>query len=250
MNSGVPRHIAIVMDGNGRWATRRYMPRIAGHWQGVEALRRTVRACSDRGIAALTVFAFSSENWRRPDDEVSGLMSLLADTLSREVPSLHQNGVRVVFAGERESLSERIRRGLEQAELLTSTNRALTLTVAFNYGGRWDLVNACRRLLESGVKPEDVTEASLASESALAHVGDPDLIIRTGGEQRLSNFLLWHAAYSELFFTDRLWPEFDDTDLDAAIEAFKVRDRRFGGVSEQASGRGVPVVDIRVPRAA
>jgi undecaprenyl diphosphate synthase len=236
------------MDGNGRWATRRYMPRIAGHWQGVDALRRAVRACTDRGIQALTVFAFSSENWRRPEDEVSGLMTLLAETLSREVPSLHQNGVRIVFAGERMGLSERIRRELEQAESLTAQNGALILTVAFNYGGRWDVVNACRRLLADGVSPQELTEERLAAQTAMAHVGDPDLIIRTGGEQRLSNFLLWHAAYSELFFTDRLWPEFDASDLDAAIASFRARDRRFGGVSGPSGALVSP--DVGVAKAA
>lgn len=233
----VPNHIAIVMDGNGRWATQRFMPRITGHWQGVEALRRTVKACTDRGVRALTVFAFSSENWRRPQDEVSGLMTLLAETLAREVPSLHGNGIRIVFAGERQGLSERIARGFEHAELLTRDNGVMTLTVAFNYGGRWDLVSAVKRLMAMGISAEEVNEQQLAAASALSHVGDPDLIIRTGGEQRLSNFLLWHAAYAELVFTDRLWPEFDASDLDAAIAAFRRRERRFGGVPFRAGQR-------------
>jgi undecaprenyl diphosphate synthase len=237
MTPQTPRHIAIVMDGNGRWATRRYMPRIAGHWQGVEALRRTVRACTDRGVSALTVFAFSSENWSRPQDEVSGLMKLLAETLTREVPGLDKNGVRIVFAGDRGGLSERVLQGLTRAEQTTASNTKLTLTVAFNYGGRWDMVNACRQLVSNGMSADQISEAALAAVSALAHVGDPDLIIRTGGEQRLSNFLLWHAAYAELFFTDRLWPEFDASDLDAAITAFAGRERRFGGVGVLANDR-------------
>lgn len=212
------------------------MPRIAGHWQGVEALRRTVRACTDRGVSALTVFAFSSENWSRPQDEVTGLMSLLAETLTREVPDLHSNDVRIVFAGDRSGLSDRILKGLSMAERTTQANRKLTLTVAFNYGGRWDMLNACRQLVAQGLSAEQISEEALSAASALAHVGDPDLIIRTGGEQRLSNFLLWHAAYAELFFTDRLWPEFDASDLDAAIAAFAMRERRFGGIAPRGNG--------------
>ena len=226
----VPHHIAIVMDGNGRWATRRFLPRVAGHKQGVESLRRCVKACADRGVGVLTVFAFSSENWNRPQDEVSGLMELLVLALGREVPRLQADGVRLHFVGERQGLSERIRNGLAQAEAATAHNSRLVLNVCFNYGGRWDIAQAAARLAEQGLPP---TELNLDRAMALAHVPDPDLFIRTGGEQRLSNFLLWQSAYAELFFSDRLWPEFDEAALDEAIAAFGRRERRFGQTSAQ-----------------
>ena len=226
----VPHHIAIVMDGNGRWATRRFLPRVAGHKQGVESLRRCVKACADRGVGVLTVFAFSSENWNRPQDEVSGLMELLVLALGREVPRLQADGVRLHFVGERQGLSERIRNGLAQAEAATAHNSRLVLNVCFNYGGRGDIAQAAARLAEQGLPP---TELNLDRAMALAHVPDPDLFIRTGGEQRLSNFLLWQSAYAELFFSDRLWPEFDEAALDEAIAAFGRRERRFGQTSAQ-----------------
>ena len=226
----VPHHIAIVMDGNGRWATRRFLPRVAGHRQGVESLRRCVKACSDRGVRVLTVFAFSSENWNRPPEEVSGLMELLALALGREVPQLKKDGVRVHIVGDRSGLSEKMRTGLAQAEAATAQNSRLILNVCFNYGGRWDIAQAAARLAALG---ESITELSLDRAMALAHVPDPDLLIRTGGEQRLSNFLLWQAAYSELYFSDRLWPDFDEAALDTAIAAFNQRERRFGQTSEQ-----------------
>jgi undecaprenyl diphosphate synthase len=225
-----PRHIAIVMDGNGRWATRRFLPRVAGHKQGVDALRRCVRACSARGVSVLTVFAFSSENWNRPPDEVSGLMELLAMALAREVPQMQADGVRLHFVGERSGLSEKVRAGLAQAEAVTAHNGRLVLNVCFNYGGRWDMAQAAAKLAAAG---EPITEASLDRAMALAHVPDPDLLIRTGGEQRISNFLLWQAAYSELYFSDRLWPEFDEAALDEAIAAYGRRERRFGKTSGQ-----------------
>ena len=228
--SQIPQHIAIVMDGNGRWATRRYLPRVAGHRQGVEALRRCVRACAERGVAVLTVFAFSSENWNRPADEVSGLMELLAVALAREVPRLQQDGVKLHFVGDRAGLSRKVSADLEQAEVVTSGNTQLTLNVCFNYGGRWDIAQAAARLAESG---EPITELSLDRAMSLAHVRDPDLLIRTGGEQRISNFLLWQAAYSELYFSERLWPDFDEAELDCALAAFSQRERRFGKTSEQ-----------------
>ena len=193
----IPHHIAIVMDGNGRWATRRFLPRVAGHKQGVESLRRCVRACAVRGVRVLTVFAFSSENWNRPRDEVSGLMDLMAGALAREVPSLSADGVRLHFVGERSGLSPRIAAGLAQAEQATAANGRLVLNVCFNYGGRWDIAQAAASLAARG---EPLTESTLHGAMALAHVPDPDLVIRTGGEQRLSNFLLWQSAYSELFF--------------------------------------------------
>ena len=229
----MPHHIAIVMDGNGRWATRRFLPRVAGHKQGVESLRRCVKACADRGVGVLTVFAFSSENWNRPVEEVSGLMDLMVGALGREVPKLSQDGVRLHFVGERGGLSEKIAAGLVQAEAATAHNTRLVLNVCFNYGGRWDIARAAAQIAARG---EPLTEASLDAAMALAHVPDPDLFIRTGGEQRLSNFLLWQSAYAELFFSDRLWPEFDEAALDEAIAAFQRRERRFGQTSAQLAG--------------
>ncbi|MGO4390897.1 polyprenyl diphosphate synthase [Variovorax sp. M-6] len=231
----VPHHIAIVMDGNGRWATRRFLPRVAGHKQGVESLRRCVKACVARNIAVLTVFAFSSENWNRPVEEVSGLMDLMVGALGREVPRLSQDGVRLHFIGERGGLSEKMIAGLVQAEAATAHNSRLVLNVCFNYGGRWDIARAAAQLAARG---EPLTEANLDAAMALAHVPDPDLFIRTGGEQRLSNFLLWQSAYAELFFSDRLWPEFDEAALDDAIAAFQRRERRYGQTSAQVVETG------------
>lgn len=229
----VPRHIAIVMDGNGRWASKRYLPRIAGHKQGVDALKRIVAACPDRGVDTLTVFAFSSENWNRPSDEVSGLMDILALALSREVPKLLRDGVRLRFVGARDNLSQRVKNGLEDAEAATSCNTLLTLNVCFNYGGRWDIATAAARLAESGTP---ITESSFSGALALAHCSDPDLLIRTGNEKRLSNFLLWQAAYAELYFSDLLWPDFDEVALDAALLEYASRERRFGKTSDQVAG--------------
>lgn len=228
--TAAPHHIAIVMDGNGRWARQRFLPRLAGHAQGVESLRRCVRACVARGVGVLTVFAFSSENWNRPQDEVSGLMGLLGKALAREVPELSRDGVCVRFVGETAGLSDAVRKGLEQAQQLTVGNTRLVLNVCFNYGGRWDITQAAAQLAARG---EPITEASLHAAMGLAHVPDPDLVIRTGGEMRISNFLLWQAAYSEFFFSDRLWPDFDEAALDEAIASFRARERRFGRTSEQ-----------------
>jgi len=228
----VPRHIAIVMDGNGRWATRRFLPRVAGHKQGVESLRRCVKACVDRGVGILTVFAFSSENWNRPAEEVSGLMEIMVGALAREVPRLSRDGVRLHFVGERAGLSRKMVQGLVDAEEATAGNTQLILNVCFNYGGRWDIARAAAKLMEQG---EALTEANLDRAMALAHVPDPDLLIRTGGEQRLSNFLLWQSAYAELFFSNKLWPEFDEAELDAGIAAFQARERRFGKTSAQVT---------------
>ena len=230
VTAAVPHHIAIVMDGNGRWAQRRFLPRLAGHKQGVTSLKRCVRACAERGVAVLTVFAFSSENWNRPADEVSGLMELLGLAIAREVPQLAKDGVRLHFVGERAGLSDKVREGLAQAEGATAHNQRLVLNVCFNYGGQWDITQAAAALASRG---EPITEAALRGALALAHVPDPDLLIRTGGEMRISNFLLWQAAYSELYFSDRLWPEFDEVALDEAIAAFRSRERRFGKTSEQ-----------------
>lgn len=234
--SVVPHHIAIVMDGNGRWASKRFLPRVVGHKQGVDALRRCVKACADRGVGVLTVFAFSSENWNRPAEEVSGLMSLFAMALTREVPQLKADGVQIHFVGERTTLSEKVIAGIEQAELSTASNTRLILNVCFNYGGRWDIVQAAAKLVAQG---QPVTELNLNGAMALAHVPDPDLVIRTGGEQRISNFLLWQTAYSEFYFSDKLWPEFDEAALDLAIEAFSQRERRFGKTSGQLAEQAI-----------
>ncbi len=228
--STIPNHIAIVMDGNGRWATQRYLPRAAGHKKGVSALRSCVRHCGEIGVGVLTVFAFSSENWNRPAEEVSGLMELLVFALGREIPQLKVEGVRVHFIGDRTALSDKVRAGLAQAEAATAANTGLVFNICFNYGGRWDIAQAAAQLAARG---EPITEASLSSALALAHVSDPDLLIRTGGERRLSNFLLWQAAYSELYFSDKLWPEFDEAALDEALADYAGRERRFGKTPEQ-----------------
>jgi undecaprenyl diphosphate synthase len=228
----IPYHVAIVMDGNGRWATKRFLPRVAGHKKGMDALRACVRHCETRGVKVVTVFAFSSENWNRPADEVSGLMELLAVALSREVPQLNAEGVQLHFVGDRAALSDKVRAGLVQAEAATAGNTRLIFNVCFNYGGRWDIAQAAARLATAG---EPITEASLSQAMALSHVPDPDLVIRTGGERRLSNFLLWQAAYAELYFTDKLWPEFDAEALDQALADYASRERRFGKTSEQLS---------------
>jgi len=226
----VPCHVAIVMDGNGRWASKRFLPRVAGHKQGVASLRRCVKGCAQRGIKVLTVFAFSSENWNRPEDEVSGLMTLFAMALAREVPKLKADGVQLHFVGERGGLSAKVVAGIHSAELATAANSRLILNICFNYGGRWDIVQAAAKLAAQG---RQITETALGNALALAHVADPDLVIRTGGETRVSNFLLWQSAYSEFYFSDRLWPEFDEAELDLAIESFAHRERRFGRTSEQ-----------------
>jgi len=226
----VPQHIAIVMDGNGRWASKRFLPRIAGHKQGVESLKRCARACDARGVRVLTVFAFSSENWKRPAEEVTGLMDLFALALSREVRQLNADGVQLHFVGDRQGLSARVLQHMEAAEAATAANSRLTLNVCFNYGGRWDIVQAAQSLVRQGL---DLTEDNFNQATALAHVRDPDLLIRTGGEQRISNFLLWQSAYSEFFFTDALWPDFDEAALDQVIASYTQRERRFGQTSAQ-----------------
>lgn len=220
------------MDGNGRWATKRFLPRVAGHKQGVESLRRCVKACVERGVGVLTVFAFSSENWNRPVEEVSGLLDLMGHALVREVPRMSADGVQLHFIGERGGLSDKLAASLLQAEAATAHNNKLVFNVCFNYGGRWDIARAAAQLAARG---EALTEASLDRAMALAHVPDPDLLIRTGGEQRLSNFLLWQSAYAELYFSPRLWPEFDEAALDEAIAAFRGRERRFGQTSAQVA---------------
>jgi undecaprenyl diphosphate synthase len=229
----IPRHVAIVMDGNGRFAKKRFMPRFFGHKQGVDALVRTVQACADRGIEYLTVFAFSSENWKRPSEEVSGLMGLVLVAVSKYLAKLEREGVRIRIVGDRSNVSDKVRSAWEQAEAATAHNRRITLSVAFNYGGRWDVVQACRKIIDAGVAPEQVDEAMLARHMAMSFAPDPDLFIRTGGEVRISNFLLWQVAYSELYFSDCLWPEFGEAELDAALRDYARRDRRFGMVQSE-----------------
>lgn len=228
----VPRHVAIVMDGNGRWAKRRFMPRSMGHKAGVDALVKVVQACSDRGIGFLTVFAFSSENWKRPEQEVSGLMSLLLKALSKHLTRLCADGVRIRVVGDLDSVADSVRNALLDAQRATEHNSRLVLTVAFNYGGRWDILQAARRLATTHKDPSTYTEELLSQHMAMSYAPDPDLLIRTGGEVRLSNFLLWQAAYAELFFTDCLWPDFDAQELDKALTAYAARERRFGDVGE------------------
>ena len=238
----LPEHIAIVMDGNGRWAEARGEPRTAGHRAGIEPVRRTIRECARLGVRALTLFAFSSENWRRPETEVATLMSLFMDALDREVEELHSNGVRLRIIGNRQSLAVRLQQRIAEAEALTAANTRLDLQVAVSYGGRWDLVEAARRLAaraaSGALRPADIDEAALAAELQLSELPDPDLFIRTGGDHRVSNFLLWNIAYAELFFTDTLWPDFDERVLAEAIADFESRERRFGLTGGQVSGRG------------
>ena len=230
-----PRHVAIIMDGNGRWAKQRRLPRIAGHKRGVESVRATVRACVERGVEYLTLFAFSSENWRRPAEEVALLMQLFHGALLNEAEKLHRNGIRLKVVGDTRRFDVSIRRLIDEAENLTAQNRRLTLSVAANYGGRWDILQALGRLARE--RPEalagSIDEEALAPYLAMSYAPEPDLFIRTGGEQRISNFLLWQLAYSELYFTDTLWPEFDAAALDLAIDSFGKRERRFGRTSDQ-----------------
>ena len=231
----MPRHIAVIMDGNGRWARQRRLPRFAGHKRGLEAVRATVQACAERGVQFLTLFAFSSENWRRPPEEVALLMQLFHGALTNEVEKLHRNGIRLRVVGDLGRFDARLRALVEQGERLTAGNSRLTLTIAANYGGRWDILQAVSRLLRE--RPEaaqqGISEAQLAPYLAMSYAPEPDLFIRTGGEQRVSNFLLWQLAYTELYFTDTLWPDFDAAALDAAIASYARRERRFGRTSEQ-----------------
>jgi undecaprenyl diphosphate synthase len=234
----VPRHLAVIMDGNGRWARKRYLPRIAGHKKGVEVVRELVKACLERGIEYLTLFAFSSENWRRPADEVSFLMQLFMRALEAEVEKLHRNGVRLRIVGELGRFDPALQALIVRAEERTAANQRLTLTVAANYGGRWDLLQAANRL--AGERPDLAgrwNESDLEPYLCMSYAPEPDLFIRTGGEQRISNFLLWQLAYTELYFTDVLWPAFDGAELDRAIASFRCRERRFGRTSDQVSGQ-------------
>lgn len=224
------RHIAVVMDGNGRWATRRLLPRSAGHKFGVDALKALVRGCIVQGVPVLTVFAFSSENWNRPADEVQGLMELFVQVLQRETATLVGQGVRLRFIGKREAFSDGLRELIGRAEADSASQDRLQLNIALNYGGRWDIVQAAQALAASG---EPFSEEALGRHMCLAGLPEPDLLIRTGGEHRISNFLLWQLAYTELYFTDTLWPDFDADSLDLAIRSYQSRERRFGRTSEQ-----------------
>jgi undecaprenyl diphosphate synthase len=230
----IPRHIAIIMDGNGRWAKKRFMPRVAGHRRGVEAVREIIKACVQRGVQYLTLFAFSSENWRRPAEEVSLLMQLFVLALEKEVAKLHENNIRLRVIGDLERFEPRILELIRQGEEMTATNTGLTLTIAANYGGRWDILQAVQRMLQEN--PDDDmahSEERLARYLSMNYAPEPDLFIRTGGEQRISNFLLWQLAYTELYFTNTLWPDFDAAALDHAIHSYQQRERRFGRTSEQ-----------------
>ena len=237
-HSPIPRHVAVVMDGNGRWASKRYMPRFFGHKAGVDALVRAVGLFADRGVEYLTVFAFSSENWKRPTEEISGLMRLVLVAVSKYLKRLAGEGVRIRIVGDRDSVSDNLRKAWEEAESSTSHNSRITLCVAFNYGGRWDVVQACQRAIASGVAPADLTEEVLGRHKALSFAPDPDLFIRTGGEMRISNFLLWQAAYAELIFLDTLWPDFGEAQVDAALATYAGRDRRFGTIGQHPLAAG------------
>ncbi len=230
----VPRHIAIIMDGNGRWAKKRFLPRVAGHKRGVEAVRAAVRACADRGVEYLTLFAFSSENWRRPLDEVKFLMQLFVHVLEEEVVKLHRNNIRLRVIGDLSRFDEKLVQLVKASEEKTEKNQTLTLTIAANYGGRWDMLQAMNRLQrEHPEKAGNYSEEDLAPYLSMGDAPEPDLFIRTGGEKRVSNFLLWQLAYTELYFTDLLWPDFDAKALDVAIASYQQRERRYGRTSEQ-----------------
>ncbi|MFH0915549.1 MAG: polyprenyl diphosphate synthase [bacterium] len=224
----VPFHVAIIMDGNGRWARRRHLPVIAGHRAGTQAVRRVIEAARDAGIGQLTLYSFSTENWNRPADEVEGLMRLHGEMIDSEVPTLHANDCRVVFLGRRDELSAALRAKMEWAETLTVDNRRMTLFIAFNYGGRREIADAVRRAAATGIEPKLMTEDDIAAHLYSPFMRDPDLLIRTSGERRLSNFLLWQSAYSELFFSERLWPDFDEEEFLRALRDYAGRERRFG----------------------
>jgi undecaprenyl diphosphate synthase len=236
-----PQHVAIIMDGNGRWARSRGLPRAAGHRSSVKVVRRVVEHCAQRGIRFLTIFAFSSENWSRPPEEVGMLMKLFLDSMVREIADLHRSQVRLRFIGDRRTLGPALIRTIQDAESLTAANAGLTLCVALAYGGRWDIAQACRSLasdVAAGLlSPQDIDEPCVASRLALAGIPDPDLLIRTGGELRISNFLLWNLAYAELYFTPVLWPEFSPAQLEAALSFYAERERRFGRTSDQLAAQ-------------
>lgn len=236
-NARIPRHIAIIMDGNGRWAKQRMLPRYAGHRAGVETVRQVVKYCAEQGVEVLTLFAFSSENWRRPESEVNWLMELFITALQREIKKLHKNNVRLRIIGESSAFPAKLQELILTTQTLTQANTGLTLVIAANYGGHWDIVNAAKRLAQQVTQgllnSEDIDEKLFSSQIGLADLPAPDLFIRTGGEKRVSNFLLWQLAYTELYFTDTLWPDFDQANFMQAIESFATRQRRFGRTGEQ-----------------
>jgi len=230
----IPRHIAIIMDGNGRWARSRFMPRVAGHRQGVEAVRGIIKACVERGVEYLTLFAFSSENWRRPADEVSFLMQLFIGALEREISKLHENDICFKVIGDTSKFEPKIIEFIRNGERLTASNKRLTLTIAANYGGRWDIMQAIRKMVAQSPNTQfDFKEENLTPYLSMNYAPEPDLFIRTGGECRVSNFLLWQLAYTELYFTNTLWPDFNENEFDQAILSYQQRERRFGRTSEQ-----------------
>ncbi len=230
-HSAIPRHIAVIMDGNGRWAKKRFLPRVMGHKRGLDALEEMVKYCQALGVGHLTVFAFSTENWRRPPDEVGFLMNLFMQALQKQVQRLHQNNIRLRVIGAHERFAPEIVTNILAAEALTAANTGMTLSIAADYGGRWDILQAANRLIAEGVT--ELTEAALLRHLSLGDAPEPDLFIRTGGEMRISNFMLWQMAYAELYFTDTLWPDFNRETLDAAIRSYQQRERRFGRTSEQ-----------------
>lgn len=231
----VPRHIAVIMDGNGRWATRRFLPRVAGHMKGVETVRSIVENCAERGVEFLTLFAFSSENWRRPPEEVSLLMKLFVTALEREVGKMHANGIRLKVVGDLSRFDDKLQKMIADAQRKTADNSRLTVTVCANYGGRWDVMQAIGKMVAENPHATDFTEEQLAPHLAMAYAPEPDLFIRTGGEKRISNFLLWQLAYTELYFTDTYWPDFNAAALDEAIASYRQRERRFGRTGAQVS---------------
>jgi undecaprenyl diphosphate synthase len=233
----VPRHLAIIMDGNGRWATKRFLPRVAGHVKGVEAVRTVVEACALRGIEYLTVFAFSSENWRRPEEEVSLLMKLFVTALEREVSKMHANNIRLKVVGDLSRFDQKLQDMIANAERKTANNTRLTVTVCANYGGRWDIMQAIGKMVAEHPGTTDFSEEQLAPYLSMAYAPEPDLFIRTGGEERISNFLLWQLAYTELYFTDTYWPDFNAERLDEAIASYQGRERRFGRTGDQVASK-------------
>ena len=239
--NNLPNHIAIVMDGNGRWAKKRFLPRFVGHKSGLNATRDIVQACSDLGISALTLFAFSSENWKRPKREVSMLMDLFITSLQKEIDRLIENNVVIRFIGDLSAFTEKLQTLIAESERVTSSNNGLKLNIAVNYGGRWDIVHAMKLIANDVVNEvvdvDAIDQDLVASYMSLAQLPEPDLFIRTGGEQRISNFLLWQLAYTELYFTDTLWPDFKEAELESALKAFSGRQRRFGKTGDQVTGQ-------------
>jgi undecaprenyl diphosphate synthase len=231
--TAVPYHIGIIMDGNGRWAQARGMPRIAGHQAGVDNIRRILEHCVQRGVKVLTIYAFSTENWRRPPDEVSGLMRLLGLTIQRQLNELNRNGVRILHSGRMEGINKHLQKQILNALEVTKDNDRIILNVAFNYGGRAEILDAVRHIMQDDIPPETLTEEMLSSYMYIGGIPDPDLIIRTGGEWRLSNFLIWQAAYAEYYTTPTYWPDFDENELDKALIEYNQRERRFGRVLNQ-----------------